>query len=766
MSLRLRLLLVIILVATLLSVLSVSTGTYLAISELKEEALKQNEKDLQAKRYLVTQRIESYFSHITLQIKVMAANLATIEATQGFVNAFHQYPEHPTLDPSLIQYYEKTYVDVYRAQNIDDVDVAPLIQELDGVGRSLQAAFIAKNSYPVGEKDKLTRLVDGSDYDDIHNRYHGGIRHFQKSFGFYDIFIVSPDTGHIVYSVFKELDYATSLKTGPYKDSAIAKAFKKALLLNEGEVHLTDFMPYLPSYNNPASFISTPIFDKGKRIGVLIFQMPIDKINELMTQNEEWESAGFGKSGEVYLVGNDKTLRNESRFFVEDRHGYLGAIRQAGIEEHKVIEQKETAIGLQPVSGRGVAQALAGQSGFDVFNDYRGVPVLSSYGPVVLPSQQWAMMSEIDEEEALSSVSGIATSMITGSVIIVVLGILIAAFVAVVLAKRLTMPLDELNERLHTLSQGDADLTLRVSDSGIAEIDAIGQSFNRFVSQLQSIMTNVKDAIITIASSGTELAASFEQAKTAIHEQNVKVQSVTRSLNDFSESVTVISDQTKGSFESTEDASTTTSENAQHAQKAVTNIEQLVEEVTTSASIIEKLQNNVKDINDVLTLIDAIADQTNLLALNAAIEAARAGDHGRGFAVVADEVRTLAARTQESTVNIQNQIGELTASAGASVNSMTTASNSAQEGIQLVQTVDDNLQHLQEVVDALARTNEVIANSTTQQSNSIETIRHDAIDLEGRFSELSQAIDAIAAVAEQLSQTSEDVKENVDRFVV
>lgn len=766
MALRYRLLLVITLVATLLSVVSVSTGTYMAIGELKEEALEQNRKDLQAKRHLVTQSIESYFSTIESQIKVMAGSLSTREATRDFITAFNQFSADQAIDPFLVQFYESVYIDAYRQQNIDAIDVTPLYEGLDGIGRSLQSAFIANNKYPLGEKDKLTRLGDDSEYDRVHARHHGSMRHFLQRFGYYDIFIVSPDSGHIVYSVFKELDYATSLKSGPYKDSAIAKAYKEALMLGEGGVYLSDFMPYLPSYNNPASFIATPIFDNGARIGVLIFQMPVDRINALMTQHEEWSSAGFGESGEIYLVGEDKTLRNESRFFMEDREGYLSAIRKAGIKQHHVIAQKNTAISLQPVSSKGVTQALNGNTGFDVFDDYRGVPVLSSYGPVNLPNHRWAMMSEIDEEEAMRSVNKIASSMIMGSFVIVVIGMVIAAGIAMVLAKRLTTPLDELNERLHTLSQGDADLTLRVSASSIPEIDAIGKSFNRFASQLQGIMTNVKDAIITIASSGTELAASFEQAKATIHEQNDKVQSVTRSLNHFSESVSTISDQTKGAFESTEDASATTAENAEHAQKVVTNIEKLVSEVTNSANTLEKLQVNVKDINDVLTLIDAIADQTNLLALNAAIEAARAGEHGRGFAVVADEVRTLAARTQESTVNIQNQIEELTASAGASVNSMTSASHSAQEGIQLVQSVDENLQHLQEVVDALAQTNEVIATSTTNQSDNIEAIRRDAVDLEVRFSELSQAIDAIAAVAEQLSQTSEEVKANVDRFVV
>jgi methyl-accepting chemotaxis protein len=82
---------------------------------------------------------------------------------------------------------------------------------------------------------------------------------FLSEFGFYDIFIVDPDNGKIVYSVFKELDFATSLKTGPYANTGIGDAFKQALgASNVDQTFITDFADYLPSYNDPASFISSP----------------------------------------------------------------------------------------------------------------------------------------------------------------------------------------------------------------------------------------------------------------------------------------------------------------------------------------------------------------------------------------------------------------------------------------------------------------------------------------------------------------------------
>lgn len=84
-------------------------------------------------------------------------------------------------------------------------------------------------------------------------------------------------------------------------------------------------------------------------------------------------------------------------------------------------------------------------------------------------------------------------------------------------------------------------------------------------------------------------------------------------------------------------------------RQTVESISNLADDVTHTASEVEQLAGQVRDISKVLDVIRSIAEQANLLALNAAIEAARAGEAGRGFAVVADEVRALAHRTQQST---------------------------------------------------------------------------------------------------------------------
>lgn len=136
-------------------------------------------------------------------------------------------------------------------------------------------------------------------YDSFHELYHPVFKSFLKKFGYYDIFLVEPESGIIVYSVFKEADYATSLKTGPYGDTGIATAIKEAMESSRaGSTHLIDYAQYLPSYAAPASFISSPIFENGKETGALIFQMPVDRINQIMTNNQNWANEGLGASGD------------------------------------------------------------------------------------------------------------------------------------------------------------------------------------------------------------------------------------------------------------------------------------------------------------------------------------------------------------------------------------------------------------------------------------------------------------------------------------
>lgn len=278
---------------------------------------KVNEK-LISQRDAKKTEIEDYFQLLHNQVTTFSNDRMIVDAMINFKSSFSDFRLQSGIEGSLSekqnleQYYSTQFNTKFiNRNNGQDANVKAIMTGLDADSIALQYQYISANSSPLGEKDALISARDDSDYSQYHSVYHAAIRDFQQKFGFYDIFLVDHNTGDIVYSVFKELDYSTSLIDGPYAETGIGQVFKMAKQQTTADsVSITDFASYLPSYNDPAAFIASPIFDNGRKIGVLIFQMPVDRINEIMTYREQWMDVGFGVSGETYLVGADKTMRS------------------------------------------------------------------------------------------------------------------------------------------------------------------------------------------------------------------------------------------------------------------------------------------------------------------------------------------------------------------------------------------------------------------------------------------------------------------------
>ena len=157
-----------------------------------------------------------------------------------------------------------------------------------------------------------------------------------------------------------------------YANSGIGEAFRAVYKkTNADAVVLTDFSSYKPSYEAPAAFIASPIIKNDKNIGVLIFQMPIERINNVMTSHENWAAVGLGQSGETYSVGEDLTMRSQSRFLIEDKVSYLQALRISGTDQSVLdkIKSKNTSITLQTDDSESARRAIAGESGSHIIND-------------------------------------------------------------------------------------------------------------------------------------------------------------------------------------------------------------------------------------------------------------------------------------------------------------------------------------------------------------------------------------------------------------
>jgi hypothetical protein len=357
--------------------------------------------------------IEDYFSTIRNQINTYSEDKMIVDAMKAFKAAFPSIGKdlcEEKLAPmrkSVEEYYQNEFLPRLNV-NKDEHEAIEKYWDSDPRTIYMQHAYISKNPNETGKKHLLDFANDGSAYAKIHSIYHPIIRNFLLTFGYYDIFLIDSETGHIVYSVFKEVDYTTSLLTGPYKNTNFAQVFREARSAPDKDfIKLVDFESYDPSYTAPASFIATSIYDGDTKIGVLVFQMPIDKINSIMTGDKKWKEDGLGDSGETYLVGDDYKMRSISRFLIEDPVGYFNELDRIGYNENisRKIKRLNTTILLQDVKTDAVMEALRDKKDEKIVLDYRGVSVLSAYAKLEIQDVNWVICSDIDEAEVVNSIS-------------------------------------------------------------------------------------------------------------------------------------------------------------------------------------------------------------------------------------------------------------------------------------------------------------------------------------------------------------------------
>ena len=190
---------------------------------------------------------------------------------------------------ALKNYFEGVRSDLFvEAQNpvaINGIkDLSKAWAQIEGNPEQvLQNAYVNNNPYPLGERHLLQSANTGEWYDGVHAKYHPYFTALLEQMGYYDIFLFN-NKGQLLYTVAKENDFATNFAPngGRWAASDLGKAFQAASQMQLGELKFLDIFPYPPSNDAPASFISTPVFDKGERIGVLAFQIPVDQFTKIM----------------------------------------------------------------------------------------------------------------------------------------------------------------------------------------------------------------------------------------------------------------------------------------------------------------------------------------------------------------------------------------------------------------------------------------------------------------------------------------------------
>ncbi|MEG3222246.1 methyl-accepting chemotaxis protein [Vibrio gigantis] len=346
-----------------------------------------------------------------------------------------------------------------------------------------------------------------------------------------------------------------------------------------------------------------------------------------------------------------------------------------------------------------------------------------------------------------------------GAAIVALLSLLL-----VFIGRNILARIKAINVMMESIANGDGDLTVRMNAKGNDELAQLAHSFDTFINKLHGNIKELSGVMTVLTDSSCSSEEAAIKSMSNAEKQKQQSESVATAVNEL----VMTSNEVTANIENAATNAEKIKENAHQAlqktQSTNDSIHVLVENIAESQALIVQLEEQSREINQVVTTIQGIAEQTNLLALNAAIEAARAGDHGRGFAVVASEVRELSLMTNDSTHQIESTIHGLTTGIDKTVAKMSASLEQTELVKSQTKDVVNAIEGIHFQVGEMFDLNSQISTASEEQSMVSVEIDRNITDIAHLASDTYTVVSGSVRCSEQVSSVSVKLEKIVAQF--
>ncbi len=614
----------------------------------RDVAIEHAHSQMSLIRNAKAEQLQAFFQTYSHLIQTSAASALFVEAARSLPSQALEL--RGRLDKpievqktQLLNFYDGVFSQEYkRRNNVGPASHQSFVNNLPPETIALQSYYLVANPKPIGKKSELDFLEDGSNYSKWHALVQPAARALVSKFGLKDVFIVDAQSALVVYSFAKDISFGADLERGVFGQSPLAAAFKlsaqapKVAPDVQQAAWLTDVAPFYPSYDEQSMFISYPIVDGGQVIAVLIFNLPLESINQLVNFSNQWEQNGLGKSGEVYLVGADRVIRTNSRPLLSDIDAYLNSLKSL-IPDAVVnqIKNRKSDVGLRSLDSAGIKRAVNGISEIAQkapdhdqllrYDSYRKIPVVGAYGPIKLLNQSYGLMVEIEQSE----VFGPANAALFRTLMSALLFLVFVTSILSWLVKRWFSHNELIGPMPHALSAPDPLPNLSthsslVPSSVASKIKQLHDHANTWLARAKPDQVSAQMSVDAFV----KPAESFDQISTDALNVSQSLQAIVR-------------DNTQ--LEKTLDK---THQSVVAAQGAL----QVCEDQ------IVRLGSRPQQIDDSLSMIETFAQRLTTLSLNASLLTAPSALEHSELANITDELRVLADSARHSVKSLAQLI--------------------------------------------------------------------------------------------------------------